>query len=157
MDDLQRLEDWVSPLLASLSPAERRSLARTVARELRSANAATMKAQTAPDGTPWTPRRPTLREQLGKVKKKAKPAAMFTKMRTASHLQAKATASEAIVQFAGRTQRIARVHHFGLRDRVQSGGPEYDYPARRLLGITDAHIERVRDILMQHLGRHHGG
>ncbi|AVS66644.1 phage virion morphogenesis protein [Paracidovorax avenae] len=151
MDDLQRLEDWVSPLLERLSAGERRTIARAVARELRAANAATMKAQTTPDGAAWTPRKPSLREQLGKVRKKAKPAAMFVKMRTATHLQAKATPSEAIVQFAGRTQRIARVHHFGLRDRVQPGGPEHDYPARQLLGITDAHIERVRDLLMQHL------
>ena len=34
MDDLQRLEDWVTPLLAKLSGPEQRALARTVAREL---------------------------------------------------------------------------------------------------------------------------
>ena len=35
MDDLQRLEGWVTPLLAKLSGPEQRALARTVARELR--------------------------------------------------------------------------------------------------------------------------
>ena len=35
MDELNQLEDWVTPLLAKLSGPEQRALARTVARELR--------------------------------------------------------------------------------------------------------------------------
>ena len=50
MDDLQRLEDWVSPLLARLSAAEQRGLARAVAKDLRAGNAVTMRAQQAPVG-----------------------------------------------------------------------------------------------------------
>ncbi|GKS83212.1 phage virion morphogenesis protein [Acidovorax sp. SUPP1855] len=149
MDDLQRLEDWVAPLLARLSAPERRALTRTVARELRKSNAASMRDQQAPDGTAWTPRKNKLRDQRGAIRAKAQ--AMFVKMRAAKYLQARGTPDEAVVQFAGRADRIARVHHFGLRDRVKPGGPEYDYPARPLLGITDAQMERVRDLLMQHL------
>ena len=63
----------------------------------------------------------------------------------------RATASEAVVGFVGRAERIARVHHFGLRDKVKPGGPDYTYPARQLLGITDAQIERVRELLLKHL------
>ena len=47
--------------------------------------------------------------------------------------------------------RVAQAVQFGLRDKVKPGGPEYDYPARQLLGITDAQIERVRDLLLKHL------
>lgn len=156
MDDLKRLEDWVSPLLAKLSAAERRSLARTVARELRAGNAQQMRAQQAPDGTAWEPRKPSgLRSGRGAIQRQAKRQAktrpMMEKLRAAKHLKASATTSEAVVGFTGRAERIARVHHFGLRDRVKPGGPEYDYPARQLLGITDEQIERVRELLLKHL------
>ena len=150
-DDLQRLEDWVAPLLARLSPAERRGLARAVARDLRAANAETMRAQTAPDGSAWEPRKNKLRDERGRIKQKAKAQAMFVRLRAAKHLKAQATTSEATVAFAGRAERIARVHQFGLEDRVKPGGPTYRYPVRALLGITDAQVERVRDLVLSHL------
>ncbi|MNW20862.1 Phage virion morphogenesis family protein [compost metagenome] len=56
-----------------------------------------------------------------------------------------------MVAFAGRTERIARVHHFGLRDSVRPGGPEYDYPARPLLGISDDFTKRLQDRLLSHI------
>lgn len=153
MDDLDRLETWAAPLLEKLSAAERRALARTVARDLRRANAENMRAQRGPDGAAWEPRKVKLRDQQGRIKKAAKAQAMFSKLRTAKHLKAQATDSEASVGFEGRTERIARVHHAGLRDRVKSGGSEYDYPARPLLGVTDEQIRRVRDLLLRHLSR----
>lgn len=151
MDDLQRLEDWVTPLLEKLSVPERRALVRAIARDLRASTIATMRAQQAPDGQPWEPRKNKLRDERGQVRKRAQD--MFVKLRTAKHLRAQATASEAMVTIAGRAERIARVHHFGLRDRVKPGGPDYTYPARPLLGITDAQMERVRDMLLQHLSK----
>lgn len=151
MDDLQRLEDWVAPLLTRLSAPERRRLTMTVARDLRKGNAATMRAQQAPDGAAWEPRKNKLRDERGRVRKQAKAQSMFVKLRAAKNLRAKATPTEAMVEFADRAARIARVHHFGLRDKVKPGGPDYDYPARPLLGITDAQLDRVRDLLLSHL------
>lgn len=152
MDDLNRLEDWVTPLLAKLSGPEQRALARTVARELRAGNVEQMRAQQAPDGTGWEPRKASgLRKAAGAIRRQAKSRPMMQKLRAAKHLKTSATASEAVVGFVGRAERIARVHHFGLRDRVKPGGPEYDYPARQLLGITDEQIERVRELLLKHL------
>lgn len=154
MDDLQRLEDWVTPLLAKLSGPEQRALARTVARELRAGNVEHMRAQQAPDGTGWEPRKASgLRNGRGAIKRKAKTRPMMEKLRAAKHLKASATASEALVGFVGRAERIARVHQFGLRDKVKPGGPDYDYPTRQLLGITDEQIECVRDLLLQHLSK----
>ena len=150
-DDLQRLEDWVAPLLARLSPAARRGLARAVARDLRAANVETMRAQTAPDGSAWEPRKNKLRDERGRIKQKAKAQAMFVRLRTAKHLKAQATPSEAMVAFAGRAERIARVHQFGLEDRVKPGGPSYRYPVRELLGITDEQAERVRELVLNHI------
>ena len=111
-----------------------------------------MRSQQAPDGTKWEPRKPSgLRSGRGAIKRKAKQAPMMEKLRAARHLKASATASEAVVGFVGRAERIARVHHFGLRDKVKPGGPDYTYPARQLLGMTDAQIERVRELLLKHL------
>lgn len=64
-DDLTRLEQWVQPLIEKLGPAERRRLTLALAREMLAAQRTTMAAQTAPDGTPWQPRK--------KQKKAAKP------------------------------------------------------------------------------------
>lgn len=61
---------------------------------------------------------------------------MFAKLRTTKYLKTSASADSASVQFAGQVQRIARVHHYGLRDRVSRKGPEVRYVERRLLGIN---------------------
>lgn len=154
MDDLQRLEDWLSPLLARLTDAERRGLAREVARDLLAGNVATMRAQQAPDGTPWEPRKPNkMRERRGTVRRKAKPAPMFQKLRAAKHLKAQGLMDEAVLEFVGRADRIARVHHFGLEDRVTGGGPAYLYPARKLLGLSEKQREALRDMVLEHLAR----
>ena len=148
MEDLDRLETWAAPLLARLSTGERQRLARMVARDLRQANAATMRAQRAPDGKAWQPRKAKVRDAAGRIKKQAKAQAMFVKLRAAKHLKATASAFEATVGFSGRTERIAWVHHKGLRDQVSPDGPAYVYPARPLLGITDRDLDRVRGAIL---------
>lgn len=147
MADIDALEHWLTPLIAQLGPQQRRKLARDVARDLRTENARTMRAQTGPDGQPWLPRKAQARATRGKLR----TLPMFTKMRQARHLRMAATPSEAVVQFLGRTERIARVHHFGLRDRVTQGGPQYDYPARPLLGIPQGYEQRLRERIIDHL------
>lgn len=145
-DDLQQLESWLTPLINTLSPKERRVLAREVARDLRIANRNRIKAQTNPDGTPYEPRT-QLRGRSGAIRRKA----MFTKLRTAKYLKIKTNADEAAVGFLGRINRIARVHHYGLRDRVEKGGPLHQYARRELVGFNDADRERIRDSLIDHL------
>ncbi|MFQ7458327.1 MAG: phage virion morphogenesis protein, partial [Klebsiella michiganensis] len=56
---------------------------------------------------------------------------------TAKHLKTAAIADSASVQFDGKVQRIARVHHYGLRDRVRSNGPLVRYEKRMLLGVNN--------------------
>lgn len=157
MSDLKALEDWVAPLLARLSDGERRKLALAVARDLRAANAASIRAQQTPDGEAWEARKQPARNKRGEIRRKAQAGKagmrMFQKMGAAKNLKAMATPTEAVVGFVGRAERIARVHQFGLSDRVTPGGPMYRYPARELIGLTDAQIERVRDLIATHLGR----
>jgi len=157
MSELKALEDWVAPLLDRLSDGERRKLAMAVARDLRAANAASIRAQQTPDGDAWEARKQPARNRRGEIRRKTQAGKegmrMFVKMGAARNLKAMATPTEAVVGFVGRAERIARVHQFGLSDRVMPGGPMYRYPARELIGITTDTVERVRDLIAKHLGR----
>ena len=155
MSELKALEDWVAPLLARLSDGERRKLAMAVARDLRAANAASIRAQQTPDGEAWQARKQPARNKRGEIRRKAQAGKagmrMFQKMGAAKNLKAMATPAEAVVGFVGRAERIARVHQFGLSDRVMPGGPTYRYPARELLGISSEQLDRTRALLAKHL------
>ncbi|TMZ30660.1 phage virion morphogenesis protein, partial [Klebsiella pneumoniae] len=78
---------------------------------------------------------------------------MFAKLRTTKYLKAVASQDSASVEFESRVQRIARVHHYGLRDRVSRKGPEVKYTERRLLGINDESEDITRDVLLRWLSQ----
>ena len=146
MDDLQRVDDWLAALLAVLEPAARNRMMRQLAQELRRSQQQNIRLQRNPDGTTFEPRRVTARSKKGRIKRQ-----MFAKLRTTKYLKTAATADSASVQFDGKVQRIARVHHYGLRDRVRRNGPEARYPARRLLGVNGEVETITRDTLLQWL------
>ncbi|MBW4205326.1 phage virion morphogenesis protein [Enterobacter cloacae] len=146
MDDLQRVDDWLAALLANLEPAARNRMMRQLAQELRRSQQQNIRLQRNPDGTTFEPRRVTARSKKGRIKRQ-----MFAKLRTTKYLKTAATADSASVQFDGKVQRIARVHHYGLRDRVRRNGPEARYPARRLLGVNDELEKATRDMLLRWL------
>ncbi len=129
MDDLQKVDDWLAALLANLEPAARNRMMRQLAQELRRSQQQNIRLQRNPDGTAFEARRVTARSKKGRIKRQ-----MFAKLRTTKYLKTAATADSASVLFDGKVQHIARVHHYGLRDRVRRNGPEVRYPARRLLG-----------------------
>lgn len=146
MDDLQRVDDWLAALLANLEPAARNRMMRQLAQELRRSQQQNIRLQRNPDGTAFEARRVTARSKKGRIKRQ-----MFAKLRTTKYLKTAATADSASVQFDGKVQHIARVHHYGLRDRVRRNGPEARYPARRLLGVNDEVETITRDTLMRWL------
>ncbi|EKK7729211.1 phage virion morphogenesis protein [Cronobacter sakazakii] len=146
MDDLQRVDDWLAALLANLEPAARNRMMRQLAQELRRSQQQNIRLQRNPDGTAFEARRVTARSKKGRIKRQ-----MFAKLRTSKYLKTAATADSASVQFDGKVQRIARVHHYGLRDRVRRNGPEARYPARRLLGVNDEVETITRDTLLRWL------
>lgn len=146
MDDLQRVDDWLAALLANLEPAARNRMLRQLAQELRRSQQQNIRLQRNPDGTAFEARRVTARSKKGRIKRQ-----MFAKLRTTKYLKTAATADSASVQFDGKVQRIARVHHYGLRDRVRRNGPEARYPARRLLGVNDEVETITRDTLLRWL------
>ncbi|HHA2226131.1 TPA: phage virion morphogenesis protein [Enterobacter ludwigii] len=146
MDDLQRVDDWLAALLANLEPAARNRMMRQLAQELRRSQQQNIRLQRNPDGTAFEARRVTARSKKGRIKRQ-----MFAKLRTTKYLKTAATADSASVQFDGKVQRIARIHHYGLRDRVRRNGPEARYPARRLLGVNDEVETITRDTLLRWL------
>jgi phage virion morphogenesis protein len=146
VDDLQRVDDWLAALLANLEPAVRNRMMRQLAQELRRSQQQNIRLQRNPDGTAFEARRVTARSKKGRIKRQ-----MFAKLRTTKYLKTAATADSVSVQFDGKVQRIARVHHYGLRDRVRRNGPEARYPARRLLGVNDEVETITRDTLLRWL------
>ncbi|EKS6941468.1 phage virion morphogenesis protein [Enterobacter roggenkampii] len=147
MDDLQRVDDWLAALLANLEPAARNRMMRQLAQELRRSQQQNIRLQRNPDGTAFEPRRVTARSKKGRIKRQ-----MFAKLRTTKYLKTAATADSASVQFDGKVQRIARVHHYGLRDRVRRNGPDVRYPARRLLGKNELVNKIVKSNFLEWLG-----
>ncbi|MCK7081531.1 phage virion morphogenesis protein [Enterobacter bugandensis] len=131
MDDLQRVDDWLAALLANLEPAARNRMMRQLAQELRRSQQQNIRLQRNPDGTAFEPRRVTARSKKGRIRRQ-----MFAKLRTTKYLKTAATADSASVQFANGVQRIARVHHYGLREKINNSKKQIKYSPRKLLGIN---------------------
>ncbi|ECK2534995.1 phage virion morphogenesis protein [Citrobacter freundii] len=146
MDELHRVDDWLTALLANLEPTERQRMMRELAQELRRNQQNNIRLQRNPDGSGYEPRKVTARTKKGRIKRQ-----MFSKLRTAKYLKTAANADSASVQFAGKVQRIARVHHYGLRDRVSHKGPWIRYEERRLLGNNDKVEKQIYDVLVEWL------
>lgn len=146
MDNLQKVDAWLAALLANLEPAARKRMMRELAQQLRRTQQNNIRLQRNPDGTGYEPRRVTARTKKGRIKRQ-----MFAKLRATKYLKTASTADSASVQFDGQVQRIARVHHYGLRDRVSRKGPEVRYAERRLLGFDDNSFLCIRDVLIRTL------
>ncbi|WAT03158.1 phage virion morphogenesis protein [Rouxiella chamberiensis] len=151
MNDLQAFEERLAALIANLSPASRKQMAADIAKRLRASQQANIKAQRAPDGTPFAARKTQkIRAKKGRVKRE-----MFTKMRTNKYMKAKATGNDASVEFTGKVQRMARVHHYGLRDKItrNSHDKEVKYDARPLLGFSEDDMQNIESIIISHLAK----
>ncbi|MCQ5469353.1 phage virion morphogenesis protein [Pantoea brenneri] len=146
MSEFDALEKRLGALIGNLSAPARRALASTVAKRLRASQQQNIRRQQAPDGTPFAPRKTQARKKKGRVKRE-----MFAKLRTAKYMKAQATPDEAVVQFTGRVQRMARVHHYGLRDRPSRNGKEVQYDARPLLGLKNEDLEAINDMIIYSL------
>ncbi|WP_210532289.1 phage virion morphogenesis protein [Pantoea ananatis] len=144
MDNLHEVDAWLDALLAKLEPAERKKMLREVARDVRRIQQGNMTAQRAPDGSAWEPRRVSARTKPGRIKRK-----MFVKLKTSKYLKTRATGDTAEVAFLPAVQRLARVHHFGLRDRVGRRGIMTRYAERPLLGFEKETDMIVNNILFR--------
>ncbi len=146
MNDLHELESWLGGLLINLEAPARRRLARAVAAEMRRRQVKRIGEQRNPDGSAYEPRKPQLRQRPGRVRRN-----MFARLRTARFLKAQSNPSAAVVTFVGSAQRIATVHQFGLRDRVNKAGLKAQYPRRELLGFANVDVSRIADLVISQL------
>lgn len=147
MADLEALETWLSPLLQKLDGRGRAQLARKAAQQLRRSQQQRIRAQVNPDGSPFEARKPRdLRGKKGRIKRR-----MFEKLKMARYLKAKGSPQQAVIGFAGRVSRIARVHQYGLKDRAERGAPEVSYARRELLGLSDQDLQQLRNSLLDSL------
>ncbi|WP_342754795.1 phage virion morphogenesis protein [Pantoea sp. MBD-2R] len=140
MNGLEAFDARLNALIGNLSPTARKEMARTIAKRLRASQQQNIKRQQAPDGTAFKPRKGPARKKKGRIKRE-----MFAKLRTAKYMKAKGTADDAVVEFTGSVQRMARVHHYGLRDRPAREGKDVQYEARPLLGINKADLQLLED------------
>lgn len=156
MNELDPLDAWCAGLLQSLQPAQRRALAREMARRLRESQAKRIAAQLNPDGSAFEPRKTQARGKRGAIRRK-----MFTKIRTAKWMKTESTPDSAVITFAASVQQMAQVHQFGLRDRVNrrrkngGSGPEVTYPVRQLLGFTQGDVDLIGSLMLDHLAKSH--
>lgn len=147
MSELQLVNDRLEALISSLSAPARKEMARSIGRKLRASQQQNIKRQQAPDGTPFKPRKAQpVRSKKGRIKRE-----MFAKLRTAKYMKTQASPNEAVIEFAGNVQRMARVHHYGLRDRPSRKGKEVKYEARPLLGISDEDIKKLEEMVIDAL------
>ena len=146
MAELQEVDAWLDALLAGLEPAARKRMMRELAQQLRRSQQKNIRMQRNPDGTAYEPRRVTARTKQGRIRRQ-----MFAKLRTTKYLKAPASLDAASVEFESRVQRIARVHHYGLRDRVSRKGMEVRYAKRRLLGMNHETDMLIQGKLFEYL------
>lgn len=122
-------------------------MAATIAKRLRKHQQQRIKQQVTPEGQPFAPRRPQpLRAKKGRIKRE-----MFARLRTAKYMKAKGTDKDAVVEFTGQVQRMAKVHQYGLRDRPSVRAEEVRYPARPLLGMDAEDLKIVEDELLMRI------
>ncbi|WP_175908419.1 MULTISPECIES: phage virion morphogenesis protein [Burkholderia] len=148
VDRLSRAEEWASGLLDQLTPAQRAVLAKGLAIELRRRHSRRIAEARNPDGSRYEPRKPQARRKKGRIRR-----AMFAKLRTARFLKTASSADASVLHFTRQVERMARVHQEGLRDRVERNGPIVQYPARELLGLADADVDRIADVVLDFLAR----
>ena len=144
MSELQLVNDRLEALISSLSAPARKQMARSIGRKLRASQQQNIKRQQAPDGTPFKARKTQpVRSKKGRIKRE-----MFAKLRTAKYMKTQASPNEAVIEFAGNVQRMARVHHYGLRDRPSRKGKEVQYEARPLLGLNNEDMRAIEEAII---------
>jgi phage virion morphogenesis protein len=147
MSELQLVNDRLEALINSLSAPARKEMARSIGRKLRASQQQNIKRQQAPDGTPFKPRKAQpVRSKKGRIKRE-----MFAKLRTDKYMKTQASPNEAVIEFAGSVQRMARVHHYGLRDRPSRKGKEVQYDSRPLLGISERDLKMLEETILNTL------
>lgn len=139
MEDFEKIEQWIAPLLQKASISDRRKLARKIGNKLRTNQSNRIRDQKNPDGTPY----------LGR--KNASSKRMFEKIRKRPHLRMRSDENSVEVGFTGRTSNIAEIHQEGLNDTPNPKGKKIRYNRRELLGFSQQDITDIENLLTEYL------
>ena len=147
-DELIKFHEYANGILTQLNSSNRTKLAREIAKKLRENQRKRIIAQKQPDGKSFTARKTQpMRKKQGKIRHK-----MFTKLRTTKYMRITANANSATVNFINSVSRIAHIHHYGLRARVNKNDDwTVKYPVRKLLGINQQDYNLIEQITITHL------
>lgn len=148
MSELQALTDHLNVMLNQLSEAERRKLEMDIARKLRTTQKTRITKQTNPDGSAYIPRKFRLRDKKNKIKNK-----MFNAIKNAKYMRIERTPEGIAIGFTGRVAFIAKIHHFGLRGKVDKDGPTVQYARRELLGFTPEEINMIENEVLNYISK----
>lgn len=146
MAELEALTEHLGSMLIKLSDVERRKLETEIARKLRASQKKRITAQKNADGSSYIPRKSALRSKKNKIKNK-----MFNLIKNAKYMRIQRTPQGVAVGFTNRLAFIARVHQFGLKDKVDKDGPTVKYASRELLGFTDTEINMIESSVLEYL------
>jgi phage virion morphogenesis protein len=80
-----------------------------------------------------------------KIKRK-----MFSRLIKSKWLKAKGYSDRAEVSFASTAEKVAHIHHYGLKDKG-SKGQDIQYPERPLLGMDAKDVDKIEDLLLTQL------
>ena len=146
MADLELLSEHLGAMLSKLSDAEIRHLEMNIARKLRVSHKKRITSQRNPDGSSYTPRKNRILNKRDKIRNK-----MFNVIKTAKYLRLERTNVGLAIGFTGRIALIARVHQYGLKDKVSNNGPIVKYDSRELLGFTQEEIEMIENDVLTYI------
>ncbi|TVT83422.1 phage virion morphogenesis protein [Acinetobacter colistiniresistens] len=148
MAELEALTEHLGSMLNQLSDQERRKLEMQIGRKLRASQKSRITKQQNPDGSAYVPRKFRLQNKKNKIKNK-----MFNLIKNAKYMRFERTAQGIAIGFAGRVAFIARVHQYGLRDKVEKDGPTVQYASRELLGFTAEEMDMIETEVIKYLSQ----
>ena len=134
-DSLEGIEGWIKDTLESLSPQKRAKALRQIGTHLRKSTQGRISRQVGPDGSKW------------KARRNGKRTKMMKGLRLGRNLKVRSSSQHVSVGWSGKTGGIARVHHYGLRDRVSKKGVRVKYESRELLGLSGDDVDAVSEII----------
>lgn len=154
-DALELFAAYFDTMLADLSPAKRKVVARKIGQRLRASNARRMAQNVEPGGADMAPRKKRLREQKRKAGRGRK---MFREIGKARNLKVRPSEDGVELSFANpAVGRVAAEHHFGLEGyvgRTRAGRTiRARYAARQLLGFSAEDIDAIADEALAWLDR----
>ena len=134
-DGIDEIDGWIKDVIESLSPSKRAQALKKIGAHLKKSNQKRLSKQIGPDGKKWAARKDGTRSK------------MMARLRLSRNLRVKSSSQHVSLGWSGLAGGIARVHHFGLTDRVSEKGVKHKYEARQLLGISREDSDAIGEIL----------